>query len=76
MAYGRRHSRSVSMTLKYLPRIRRLQISIRLELRWQTILTCVYGDGNEEPLEVVPGELINEELLELEKDHRRGKVGK
>lgn len=36
----------------------------------------VYGDGIEEPLEVVPGELINKELLELEKDHIRGKVGK
>lgn len=36
---------------------------------------CVYGDSSEEPLEAVPGELINE-LLELEKDHIRGKVGK
>lgn len=33
----------------------------------------VYGDGIEEPLET---DLINEELLELGKDHLRGKVGK
>lgn len=77
MAYGRRHSRSLSMTLKYLPRNKEVtNINKAIVEMANKFNPRVYGDGNEEPLEAVPGELINEELLELEKDHIRGKVGK
>lgn len=54
--------------------MRRLQNSTRLWLGWQTTPAWTGGGRRWERLQVVPEELTNEELLELE-DGRRAEEG-
>jgi len=58
------------MTTKDLPRMRMLQKSARLWLRWQAILAWVDEADIEELLEAVPEDLTDEKLLEMEQERR------
>lgn len=61
------------MTLKDLPRMRRLQKSTQLCWRWQSFNLAMDEDGRE----VVPEALSNEEPLELGQEHLvKEKAGK